>query len=916
MKKIFIFLLCFFNILNVFAWVENKAEITKISYLDYFSENKIITITGKHLDKCNDLSFKWFTLNVIDKSATVITFKFNELTTYWKIDLLCDWWEKISKDFGIPYISRVSLKNDYSDGKIITISGKNFWENPIVKMDGWSFNVITSDKKTISWKITWNILSNDIYITSDWFKSNLYYSKLEIPRINYIKSESNFLYETDIFLYWDYLIKWNDLELFINDKKYLNFKYDKNQKYIKLKLWNKLWKHKIYIKYKGLISNTITIDVTWNKVFLEKITEKISDNDEQRNKFIIKWTNFPKNQVDISLYLNWVKISIDRLSKNEIEFSQFNLKLGKNKFYVIVNWEQSNNLYKYNEYDLPSVSWISSYEIKDGNKIFSLSLNNYIRDEDNIYFNNWIIKPLSCYWNTCRFTLSQNILKWSFTAWRENKINKDIVKFNHTDNNKPFIEKIVFSNEIKPLTKFKIYGNSLDNITLTASNLFSNTDSILDYKNNWSTISWRLPRNYNMKLWSAITISKNWQKSTLWFKFDEVKWKTIYAAPYIKSLYNKRDFIQVWDEVTLHWKWFRKWDKLILWKNEVILNNTQNTYWNAKFKLTDDIKSWLHKLYIINAFNKKSNTIEIYILDSNNKQIEFTQKNLKDLTFDINKKYTNIIYKTEIKNNIKDIEIQNISFKVIDNKKEDYLWNFSLFINNKIISDTNVDSKWNITFSERFILPQSDKLQTLTLRKNGFFHNNWKFKIILDKSKFKLKYNSDEKYINDITFFNTNGQNIIVNKKNNFDCYDEKSKLVYCNELLNIKVDWKIISNESENTDNETLNKQEIAEEIKENTKKIPNKVIEKDEEITTFTKSQQDLKLDKFLNKIYNKQWQKSTKSQLSYYKNLKYKLWLINKKLPEGKNKQLVTYINDWITIKYKKVFKQFILEKKNKK
>jgi len=240
MRKLFIFLLCFFNILNTSASVENKAVITKISYLNYYESNKEITITGSNLDTCDDLSFKWYNLKILKQTSTSISFQFHDLTTSWKLDLLCKWW-KISNFFYIPYISSIKIKNDYSEWKTITINWKNFWENPSVKLIGWTFNKITSTKTSITWVISWKLTSNNIYVVSEWFKSNLYYTKLEIPKINYIKSESNFLYETDIFLYWDYLIKSNDLELFINDKKHLNFKHDKDNKYIKIKLSEKLW---------------------------------------------------------------------------------------------------------------------------------------------------------------------------------------------------------------------------------------------------------------------------------------------------------------------------------------------------------------------------------------------------------------------------------------------------------------------------------------------------------------------------------------------------------------------------------------------------------------------------------------------------------------------------------------------------
>ena len=792
MKKISLLIFIFlFSFAFVYSAENKESEITSIKYLWNLSYNTEIEINWKNLDKCHKLYIDRNYISIKSKNNNKFTFLFSEVWKYnWTVNLECN--EKIIKSsYLFPHINKITWINDNNSSKSITISWENFWTSPNVKVEWGSFKKNISQNNIILWEIPLTISDKKIYIETGWLKSNIIELDIKIPKIKFIYSKNNFFKNTEIIIYWENLNYYNKTKIQFWSDEITKFKYNKSEKSISFFSDLKIWKKNVKIISNWFESNSLDVHIIWDKPIIKNIYEKTITEDINwklinKDILVITWKNFSQDIENIKLYKDNSILSIYKLMSNKIYISNYSLKWWNNFFKLDINWKHSNifNVKKY--YDLPSISWLELWKIENNKRDVLVYLNNFNENNDKIFFNNSVIRPVWCTYNMCRVQIPKTSLKWSFTAWKWNDKNINYKKFDISYENLPFINYIDIKWDLKQWTKVEIIWYNFFDSNITISNLF-------DKNNNWkiemevsnNKIEWRIPLSYKEKSNSSISINKYWKSAKLSFLWKDLVWWKIYWSPIIKELVsNSKDgLFKNWWIINITWNWFKNWDSIIIWNSKTSFE--VKNYINWTFIIPSILKEWKYNILIENKQWYKSNSKEIIIVPKDFKpNILITKENINKNNFYIGELNNDTIYDLNILNKIDNLVIKNISFKVDNYKKEDYLWTFKLKIWTKEVSTSLISDDWIITFSWKFELPKNINETKISLIKDSTYLNNKGFKVNFLKDDFKVINSSTQKKFEGIIFSDFDSNEILLLEKLNINCIDSFKNDFNCNEFL------------------------------------------------------------------------------------------------------------------------------------
>ncbi len=432
MKKILLFLLIFIFSLNISYWDEyetviEKTEIKSILYDGNINSNSEIRLTGTKLWTCTHLLFNEQTIYFKSNSDTSLNFPFSKLNSYnWTFYVIC-WNIKLWQTFSFPLIESIEYLSDNSNRSIvIKWKNLNWWK---VTLDNWTFTIESQTPTSIIWKISENFNKTTLYITVWNLKSNLFDSKIKIPKIHFINSENWFFEWSYISIYWENLSAYWNTKIYLGDKKIISdFTTSNNWNTLKFKSDDLLWTYDLKIYSNWFLTDPIKVSIYWNRPYITNIIEK-SDSENWKLLYIY-WKNFPSINSDFKAIINWIKYDILTSDDELIKIKWYILEPGNNQISIISSWNYSNSInYINSKSKLPDITSISVWSIEDWVRNIIVNLNNY-NANDFIYVDNVQTKPVACSWWVCRFELKPEVIKWSFRVGRGKYISPNYVSFN------------------------------------------------------------------------------------------------------------------------------------------------------------------------------------------------------------------------------------------------------------------------------------------------------------------------------------------------------------------------------------------------------------------------------------------------------------------------------------------------------
>lgn len=810
-KNLIIFLVLFFSYYLVNAQEsEEVSYMNNITYTDNLDSNTVFNLNWNNFSKCSDLFVNSTKIEPLTKNENTITFKIEKLDKYlWEISLKCD--NKIQKlVYSFPYISWVWWIVNWKINWDLSINWINFWDNADVFIEWWKFEKTFQNDKNIVWNFD-KIENSEFYITSNWYKSNLFKLDLVIPKIDFILWEDNFNSLSYIKIYSKNFSKENlkDTELYVGDLKIEKYEFIDN--YLKVKLPDTIWSNDVYFNFKWIKSNVLSLNISNWRPLIEKIEEKFEVNEwnwENIKYYYIYWKNF-WNNINTKLYLNWKDIIIDNIvSKSLIKIKKIDLFPWENFFEIIVN-NKSSNIFNYyvSTAKLPELWGYSISKINQDLMTVLLYVQNFSSSTDFISYNWTKINNPVCTNNSCLISLSSNEYKWYFEIWRWAYISPIKIKFDLSESKKPYISKIIFNKDLVPYTSFEIIGWNFDKSSISHSN-FLNTNTSWEYDiyitNN--KITWYLSKEFDEKQDMSLTISNNefstnltFKKSDLW-KDNSILWPVV--INWLKSS-NWFNFFKAWTNIEIVSNNVNTDSIVKVWDNKIKIVY-QDNWKNSYFTIPSNIVSWEYDFSVLNSNWIESQKIKIIISDDEDWKIFFDNNSIesKKLYVDSKQNFDNPIYSIKIYNKIEDIILKNIEFNLID-KKSSELWTFYLKLDNVDVWKKAVfTSNWNMNFWN-ILLEKSSQPKILSLYKDSSFINEWSFEIILNSNSISLNDLKSNKF----EYFKTSNylkNKIIVWFLENQSCIDSDKTNLNCNSFFN-----KTLTNSSNLNQTTTIDKLE-----------------------------------------------------------------------------------------------------------
>jgi len=221
------FCLALFNLTD---WFESQiADITEVKYSWYLNNDTEIQIIWTNFENCESFKIndEWFNVESIENEKIVYKFSENNAVK-WHIAFICNW-EYVSSNFRFPYISWFNLNQIESKGTI-AIEWSNFTSWTSVNFESWEkmwIENITTNLITATLPdslIDWNI-----FIISDWLKSNIFDLDIKFPYIDYAYTEKWFNIWDTIYIHWKNLNAYWKTEIIIWEAKIKRF--DINEKW-------------------------------------------------------------------------------------------------------------------------------------------------------------------------------------------------------------------------------------------------------------------------------------------------------------------------------------------------------------------------------------------------------------------------------------------------------------------------------------------------------------------------------------------------------------------------------------------------------------------------------------------------------------------------------------------------------------
>jgi len=811
MKKILNFLLLLILIFSfqITNWEDTKYinPINKVIYEWFLTNDTDVYIEGNSLDKCKLVSISDKYIKYVNENWKI---KFNTKDLWenykkWTILLNCNG-QLYYKEFAFPYISNFKIELDNNKDNIIQVFWENFWENSSLYIWNYTLSFKEKNDRYILANLNKEINNNEIYIESNWNKSNKLELNIKSPIIKYIKSNNWFKKGSNLKIYFDNFNFSSNSSLIIetdNTQENINLLKDYFKKdYFQIKLDDKyIWEIRIFIIQDSLKSNVVELNITWEIPIIKQVTQWIN---KQWDKILkITWNNFI-NSNNLYIYVNkTICEDIESINTEEIILKENDTLKKWNNFIKLIIWKDKNKLTS-NIYNL-FIPWDKEPFIWDitvegltpdyKKRIFRLTTNYFSKKSDNLLFNWGYISDYGYYGNIIKVKLNKNITKGYFSFSRNNKRLNYVKYFDISYEKTPYINYIKIDWKLRAWSKVIIAWKNFKFSQISESNLlWKNDEQKIDTEISDNKIIWYLPKDFDIEKNSSLSITNNWLTNSLNFNFKKLNTKQINWKFIFKELINKNNSFTVkqWDIIKIFWSYFHLNDKLYINNKKI-----DYKYINAnqiEVNLPVDIKPWIHSFKIKNniwietplddiyIYNKKLNPkIKIYQLKNENTYIEVNpiNQNIKN----------NLLLNYEIDNKINDIQIKKIIFKIKDyNEKNNMLGEFKLILNNTIVWKRIINQKWEIIFEKPFILKKDlENKQHLKLRKSSPYVKDSKFEIILDKINAIYTINWNEKEITNIEINNLNTKfNVFFSKKEIESCIDKENKLIACQNLIQI----------------------------------------------------------------------------------------------------------------------------------
>lgn len=896
-----IIIVLFFSWLNTSIFAIDDVDLIKIynvQYAGYLSDETIIKINWVNFNNCWKITINNTELKIKDISESEITYIFwNNKIYKWSINIVCEWQTAVSA-IEFPYIDSASLNNNYWNWDI-----KILWWNfinwsTVLFVWWWNLLISSTSNNYFTWKLPDTLETTKIYIEHSWLKSNIFDLWIDIPHITHITAEEWFYKWNKVIIHWENLNNYNNSILEFWDHLIWTKKYNEEDKTFSFILPYLTWLNALSVTSNWISSNIEEIDILWDDPYITSVnslTERVEVNWYMinREKITIKGDNFPMNDDNFKLYLNWILIYTGSSNVYEIspgnsynnfkEIIIYNKKLRNwNNYFDIKYNEIQSNIFNLNvSFSQPYISYVNYWDLIDSKRIFEVWIGNFNITEDTLYFNNNIITVKSCLRARCRIELDNNILNGTFYIESWDYFKSIPFNFDFRQEKLHIINEVSFDWDLTVGTKFTIKWENFYNTTLSFSNLaIENTNWRYELEKTSNEISWKIWKWYNVDSMSTINLNKSTSNISLNFVTSNVKNKIVYWYWYISEItsMSNKYLISPWDELKILWKGFHVNDKILINWKEVNFNFINNYNWS--FILPINTEAWEYSVELLNASWWKSNWLDILVTE-----IWFDlELNLLNDDIEFSKLYLSTNYENEkiywfnFTNRIHELIISDIKFLFTSNNTLDDLWLFSLMLNWKILAKSTVDNNWYLHF-EDIIIDEGVNIQKLYILKNSSFINNWLYNISLNK--LDIVYRGTSEKFSKILTSSLQSRNFVVFNQKLVSCIDSLIDNSNCNWItdVDIKEDESV-----EEKDEETLveKNQVIYERIDD----ITLDIIDKNSKLILF--------------------------AQLNAYKNLRYKINNIINKYNNSPNKIYLKYFYIKIDKKYKTTFKEYILSK----
>ncbi len=668
MKYILSFLIFFTSLFlntGVFA-VDLQSKISSIWYEWNLSKSTIINIKWENLDKCNILNINWKKVDVTKKDKSLITFIIWDNYKYdWIVKLDCTN-IKLERQYNFPYIDNVSWLNNTTSNRQITIIWHNFSKLPNITVKWWNFSKVFAEDRMIVWLLPVKIDNNELYITSNWLKSNIFNLDVKIPKINYIFSSNWFTKNWNILVYGDNLNEYNNSKLYFWTKIISTFTYNKKDSYISFPAELIEWKAALKILSNWFESNSLEIKVANWKPIIESTSVKSSMIEAswkivQKNFLVLNTKNLPNNLKTITIYNNKVVIPKYTIINNDIYIELNKFWYWNNFIQLELYWDKSNIYNFKNESRLPNLVSLEIMNTDKNIRNIQLFIQDFNIREDKIFLNGKENKVQSCVSNICKIQIADTILKWTISVWKWNIKNSKVLNFDITK------EKYTWKTPL--LLSYKIYNNDW----LAKNNtdidlkwlLFKNTDILTIWKDtvvikfiDSNNIRFKIPSNIEAWEYEMSLKTKEWVISN---KLKIIVTKNSKSQVTVDKLkIEKSDFdintVNTWAIYSISLE--NKLEDMILkninfkvenYKKESYLSTFKLKIWNTEYDSTSISNNWIINFNWRFELPRSANNHTISLIkDSNYINTETFNVNFIKDNFEIEKVIDWTTYKTVV----------------------------------------------------------------------------------------------------------------------------------------------------------------------------------------------------------------------------------------------------------------------------
>lgn len=762
-----------------------QPSVSSIWYTWNISNESVIEIKWTDLENCTILKVAGKNIEIKNKSAQSLSYNFSDSKEYsGSIHLECE--EKtVVFYYSFPYIKNITFQTSKWFERFITISWKGFWDEPKILVNGGNFLAKVRSDDVISWELPENLSDEKISIEYKGLKSNIFDLWIKIPKINFAFSESGFTKRNTVTLFWENLVSNQNSFILIGTGETSGTKNSDGS--LSFVLPDETGNKKIYVVTQWIKSNSIDINITWERPEILEVWEREKDSSGKKQLYI-RVKNYSDTFSENKVELNGKNISLSSVEWNLFIINDYTLKPNEN----IITFIVSNKWSKTYSYQAPHISIPSIWSVNvggitnDGNREFTLFLNNFIPSSDSIYLWNSKISPKECTLNNCKIITPASNLKWYFTVWRWDIINQNKIYFDKIFENIPYISEAKISGWLKSGGRITITGGNFEWASINASNFFATEWGKLDFSQGSSTISWLFPLDFKPESKSTITITKYWQTATLEFigndnwNASSIKW-----APTLQTIqaFDQNEVIKPGAKIEVLWRWFDYFDTVEIdgINTELVFSPQQNPYFIMPKITTYGAKS----LTIKNKDGQRSNKIDFILSPENEKkEIRFEYKSSTGSNFitddsDVSK---SALYKFWIFNFIEDMNIKHIEFDITPYNSSENLGTFQLNIWWEKYGPSSTTKEWKIIFKDIF-MPKSATEITAEIIKISPFINEGNYSIKLNEENTMIVKLSGESFSwKNFKNFTNNSIKISINQKNK--CIDSLSSKANCNTYL------------------------------------------------------------------------------------------------------------------------------------